>query len=644
MSTYSILLGSIGDDAHSIGISLLKIGLEERGYEVTLLGIQNSLNDFIRLSDSHHIIFISCMNGHSNLYINEDTPNLNKISDSGRLWYLGGNLSVQKDVDDLIRFFLNCGFSRVFPKPIGLDEISHCLLADLDRMKINSDKRFERSSGTIRNEPEPYCFDEITDDPLKDEVFEAERASVLECWHTGKDVSYERAYRNYNKVNNMDEVLWNTYMRKETPLIQPRTGVADIEKQISLFQMLNRADINISSVQLDAASRRLYFEKAQEGVETSLMTGMSRLNGFPIPIHGVHGVERLVRSLQIPFQIRGGAPDHRFVYEVAIAGGASGVEGGFLCYLLPYEKRISPMESHRNWKYIDKLCGKYNALYGMNINREYFGPLTTALIEPSISITINIVQAVLSAKQGVKSISLGLAEQGNRSQDIASLYVLKKVSDYYLRKYGFTDVRTTTVFHQYMSAFPENENKAEQLITESAVTATLGGATRLMVKTPVEAFKIPSAEENIRGIMCVKKGIEKAKGVIPNQKAIQKEIKLLETEVSCLMRAIEELGNGHLSRGAIRALFAGIIDVPFSPNQYNRGEAITFRSAEGAVRFAQCINLPFPEHIKEFHYNELLNRKRQENSNKLYPILEKDLTRIWKGDYRWWPLDDCYTM
>jgi methylaspartate mutase epsilon subunit len=283
-------------------------------------------------------------------------------------------------------------------------------------------------------------------------------------------------------------------------------------------------------------------------------------------------------------------------------------------------------------------------MYGMKINREYFGPLTTALIEPSIPIVINIIQAILSAKQGVRSISLGLAEQGNRSQDIAGLHVLKKVADRYLRKCGFTNVRTTTVFHQYMSAFPENENKAEQLIVESATTAALGGATRVMVKTPVEAFKIPSPEENIRGINCVRRGIEKSKQVVPDRAAIQKEIALLETEVTCMLTAVEALGEGEWSRGAVRALLEGIIDVPFSPNQYNRNELITFRSTAGVIRFAQCNNLPFPEHIREFHYNELADRKIAEGASKLYPILEKDLTRIWKGDYRWWPLDNHYSV
>ena len=45
----------------------------------------------------------------------------------------------------------------------------------------------------------------------------------------------------------------------------------------------------------------------------------------------------------------------------------------------------------------------------------------------------------LSAKSGVKCISVGLAEQGNRSQDIAAIRILLKMTKYYLKKYGLGD-------------------------------------------------------------------------------------------------------------------------------------------------------------------------------------------------------------
>ena len=199
------------------------------------------------------------------------------------------------------------------------------------------------------------------------------------------------------------------------PLIQPRTGVANTDDEIVILKYLRANGLEVSSIQLDAASRKNMYQKAVEGVFRTEKGKTSFLNGYPIPVHGVKGVESILQSIDTPFQIRAGSPDHRLVYEIGLAGGTSLVEGGFICYLFPYDKHTSPVTNLNNWKYVDKLTGWYHRQYSTVINREYFGPLNTTLIEPSIGICVNIVQAILSAKSGVKCISVGLAEQGNRS-------------------------------------------------------------------------------------------------------------------------------------------------------------------------------------------------------------------------------------
>ena len=143
----------------------------------------------------------------------------------------------------------------------------------------------------------------------------------------------------------------------------------------------------------------------------------------------------------------------------------------------------------------------------MVINREFFGPLTCCLIEPSIPIVINVILSILSAKAGVRCISVGLAEQGNRAQDIAALNVLKSVTRAYLNRYGHQDVTVTSVFHQYMAAFPTSETKASNLIINSSVTAALAGADRIMTKTPVESSHIPTKEDNAEGLRLTHSGI-----------------------------------------------------------------------------------------------------------------------------------------
>lgn len=241
---------------------------------------------------------------------------------------------------------------------------------------------------------------------------------------------------------------------------------------------------------------------------------------------------------------------------------------------------------------------------------------------------------------GVKSISVGLAEQGNRSQDIASIRVLDKCTQGYLQKYGFGNVRVTTVFHQYMGAFPNDEVKAEQLIEESSITATLSGATRIMTKTPVEAIKIPDVLDNCRGVQLTHKGIHRAKDCSYDHAKVDIEANLIETEVKAIMNMVEFLGNGSIEIGAIKAVESGIIDIPFSPNVFNKNQAFGFRNINGAIRFTNCNNFPFPEWVKEKHQQDLNQRLVFEGEHKVYKLIEKDVTRIGKCDYKKWPLEE----
>jgi methylaspartate mutase epsilon subunit len=104
------------------------------------------------------------------------------------------------------------------------------------------------------------------------------------------------------------------------------------------------------------------------------------------------------------------------------------------------------------------------------------------------------------------------------------------------------------------------------------------------------------------------------------------------------MNVIEQLGQGHISRGIILAFESGVLDIPFSPNSHNRGEVMTFRAINGAIRFANCGNMPFSEKLKDFHHRELSTRLVYERETNVVKIVERDITRIWKNDYYCWPL------
>jgi methylaspartate mutase epsilon subunit len=213
---------------------------------------------------------------------------------------------------------------------------------------------------------------------------------------------------------------------------------------------------------------------------------------------------------------------------------------------------------------------------------------------------------------------------------------------HYLREHGFPHCRITTVFHQFMAAFPAEHRKAEQLIAQSSITATLAGATKVMVKTAMEAIKIPDRYDNAKAVQLCKQSARLAGQVTFNQGRLDQEKMMLRKEVRQLMAAVVELGNGSVLIGALKAIEEGILDIPWSPNIYNKGKVTGVRDVDGAVRFYDFGNLPFDETIKEFHAEKVNMRKKMERDSSIFSLLEKDLSRIWQNDYKQWPLDGTY--
>ena len=646
-SRYSLLVGGIGDDAHSVGIRLLALGFKEEGFRVKNIGIRNQLEDFFREASNFDVLMISNNNGHADLYLQDFGRMLHgfKLSDSRKhVWYLGGHLSVSGDLHATKKKFIEMGFTKVFPKPVSFQEILSEVYEDLQRLAIHKKERADWAAVTSAYSGEGN-LDDISDAKWSREQLSAERRVVLTEWKTGQQIDPEAAPgERLEPKKNLDAVLWDAKANNRLPLLQPRTGVADVSEQIEILQHLEQNGSEVASVQLDAASRSRLYAKAEKGLNQSLSCRASVLNGFPVPVHGVEGVKKIVDCVGTPFQLRAGGPDHRFTYEIALQAGVSAVEGGFICYLFPYDKTTRLSESLTNWQYIDRLCAWQEENTGTSINREYFGTLTANLIEPAIAIIVNLVQAVLSARQGIRSISVGYAEQGNRSQDIAAIRVMEQLTRRYLAKYGMADCRVTTVYHQYMAAFPRDEVKAEQVIYQSATTATLAGATKMMTKSPVEAFKIPSKEENARGLHISRRGRLAAAVQECDEVRIDLERRLIKREVIELMDVIEECGNGSLARGTIIAFQNGYLDIPFSPHSLNHNKVITLRDSSGAVRFAAFGNLPFSEEVKDFHFRRVEERKNLERDPRLFSLLEKDLSRISKNDYQAWPLDQTYVL
>ena len=100
--------------------------------------------------------------------------------------------------------------------------------------------------------------------------------------------------------------------------------------------------------------------------------------------------------------------------------------------------------------------------------------LTGTLVPPSISNTVAILESIMAAEQGVRNITVGYGQGGNMVQDVAALKALEEQTNHYLELFGYKDVFVSTVFHQWMGGFPENESEALALISYASTVAALG--------------------------------------------------------------------------------------------------------------------------------------------------------------------------
>lgn len=477
-------------------------------------------------------------------------------------------------------------------------------------------------------------MEQITHAKLDWNELQKERESVLAGWPTGKDVDLTEAIRFHTELpEHLSFGLQLTKAKEEgRTLAQPRAGVADLNSHMELLLFLqNEGGADLLPSTIDSYTRQNRYEEAEKGLAESIQEGRSLLNGFPAVNHGVKNCRTLVESLKVPVQVRHGTPDARLLAEITLAAGFTAYEGGGLSYNIPYAKRVPLEKSIRDWQYVDRLVGFYQE-QGVTINREPFGPLTGTLVSPCISHAVAVIEAILAAQQGVTNLTLGYGQCGNLTQDVAALQTLPILAEEYLRAEDFSDLDITTVFHQWMGGFPNDEARAFGVISLGGVTAALGKATKVIVKTTHEALGIPTKEANAQGIRATKQVLNMLQDqVYPESDALAAEREIILAETRLILNKTLELGEGDWAKGAVRAFAAGVIDVPFAPSSFNAGRTMPARDNDGAIRFLAWGNLPFSKEIQDFHRSKLAERGRAEQRTPSFQMVIDDVYAIGQG-------------
>src|SRR6056297_2885901 len=467
----------------------------------------------------------------------------------------------------------------------------------------------------------------------EDEFFNL-RKEVLSQWPTGSEVDLNEAVDYLKKVP--EEMNFAKKMRKAKEegitLAQPRAGVGLIDKHIELMSYLSEeGGADLLPCTIDSYTRQNRYKECEIGIEDSIKENRSLLNGFPAVNHGVKGCRQVYEGVNKPLQARHGTPDSRLLSEIIHASGWTSNEGGGISYNIPYAKNVSIEKTLYDWQYCDRLAGFYEE-QGIEINREPFGPLTGTLVPPSTSNAVAIIEGLLAAEQGVKSITLGYGQGGNLIQDVAAIKALEEQFEIYLEKFGFNDCYVTTVFHQWMGGFPEDEAKAFGVISMGSIAAALAGATKVIVKTPHEAHGIPSKEANAAGIRNTKMTLNMYEGQrMPMSKELNEEIKIIKRETESIISKVLEVGRGGLAVGTVKGIEMGIIDIPFGPSIFNKGKMMPARDNKGAIRYLESGNLPFSKEILGFNREKLEERGKFEKRNVDFKMTIDDIYAVSKG-------------
>ena len=394
-----------------------------------------------------------------------------------------------------------------------------------------------------------------------------------------------------------DLFISHNFKTKNKMLVQPRGGFPTYEKQYALNEFFVKANVDVLPLTIDSNTRLNDYATAKKMLRLSEENEIDMLNGYPLVNHGYRTTRKMITHFNKPVSLRHGTPDARLLIETAIASGIFEIEGGPITYLLPYSKNFPLDKAFLYWKYVERVCANYSKL-NEPINRESFGPLTATLVPPCITIVIQLLEMLLSLEEGVKSFSVSFSQTGSMNQDIVTGAVIRKLAAHYAKEINCEDAAIHLVFHQWMGAFPQNKDFAEQLINMSTVIASMVGADKIITKTREEASGIPTKEANAKTVANTQYTLRILNG-LPNIVDEEEEENLTQ-EVMDIMSAVFNDSADTLWRKVFNSIKNGTIDVPFSPHIINNNEMITIRDAKKNIRIIKRGKVPIPDRCFEY--------------------------------------------
>ncbi|SET96773.1 hypothetical protein [Hymenobacter actinosclerus] len=370
-------------------------------------------------------------------------------------------------------------------------------------------------------------------------------------------------------------------------VVQPRMGFSDAARMRQGLQAVAHAPVpSIGTITLDSFTRTGDFTSARHAVANG-----KTLNGYPIVTYSDDDNRALlagIRGPEFPVQVRHGSSLPEEIFKATIRAGLDATEGGPISYCLPYGR--VPLElSIESWARCTRLFVDAGETYHIE---SFGGCMMGQLCPPSILVAITLAEALFFRQNGLKLLSLSLAQGTHGQQDIAALRVLRQLGEELLGR----DESWHIVFYTFMGKFPETYHGARSLIEESAKIARLGGAERLIVKTVKEAHQIPLVEDNLNALEWSYYSACQSADFFVDEAQVQQAAAVIMAEARFLLDTLLNL-SADIGQAMQRAFAKGYWDLPFCLHPNNYGRSYARIQANGYTGWASTGNIPFPRQL-----------------------------------------------
>jgi methylaspartate mutase epsilon subunit len=385
------------------------------------------------------------------------------------------------------------------------------------------------------------------------------------------------------RASSFGETIADTHARGGL-VVQPRMGFADPARmrQGLLATREARAD-TIGTITLDSYSRVGDHDAARRALATG-----AEMNGYPIVDHDRATTAAMLDDVLVPgfhVQVRHGSADPRRIVRTLLDCGLHATEGGPVSYCLPYG-RTPLVNAVDNWR---QCCEMLAAARGPGCEphlETFGGCMMGQLCPPALLVALSVLEGMFFWQHGVRCISFSYAQQTHAGQDEEAVAVLRDL----VRRY-VPDARTHVVIYTYMGVYPRTPGGALRLLTESARLAARSGASRLIVKTTAEAYRLPTVAENVTALehaAAAARGVPRRTNV--DDTGIHAQAKALVDNVLAL--------DDDLGRALLTAFARGHLDVPFCLHPDNAGQTSGYLDRDGRLRWQRIGALPIGDLVK----------------------------------------------